>query len=66
MVDPYVGKLSFIRVFSGSASNENPLYNVSRGEDERVSAFKIMRGKESADTKEVVVGDIVALSLIHI
>jgi elongation factor G len=45
MVDPYVGKLSFIRVFSGSASSENPLYNLSRGEDERVSAFKVMRAR---------------------
>ena len=65
MVDPYVGKLSFIRVFSGSASSENSLYNVTRGEDERVSAFKIMRGKESVDTKEVIVGDIVAIPKLH-
>ncbi|HQO82834.1 MAG TPA: elongation factor G [Synergistales bacterium] len=65
MVDPYVGKLSFIRVFSGSASSENPLYNLSRGEDERVSAFKLMRGKESVDTKDVVVGDIVAIPKLH-
>lgn len=65
MVDPYVGKLSFIRVFSGSASSENPVYNTSKGEDERVSAFKIMRGKDSADSKDVVVGDIVAIPKLH-
>ncbi len=65
MVDPYVGKLSFIRVFSGTASSENPIYNVSKGEDERVSAFKLMRGKDSVDSRDVVVGDIVAIPKLH-
>ncbi|MDT8284471.1 MAG: elongation factor G [Thermovirgaceae bacterium] len=65
MVDPYVGKLSFIRVFAGSATSDNPIYNVSRGDDERVSSFKILSGKESLDTKDVVVGDIVAIPKLH-
>ncbi len=65
MVDPYVGKLSFIRVMAGSTTNENPVHNTSKGEDERVSSFKIMRGKESIDSKDVVVGDIVAIPKLH-
>ncbi|MDO9508020.1 MAG: elongation factor G [Thermovirgaceae bacterium] len=65
MVDPYVGKLSFIRVFAGSSTNENPICNISRGEDERVSSFKLMRGKETIDSKDVVVGDIVAIPKLH-
>jgi elongation factor G len=62
MVDPYVGKLSFIRVYSGTLSSEgNNIYNVKKGEDERISTFKFMTGKEGKDVKEVIAGDIVAI-----
>ncbi|MBQ9565127.1 MAG: elongation factor G [Synergistaceae bacterium] len=62
MVDPYVGKLSFIRVYSGALSSEgNNIYNVKKGEDERISSFKFMCGKEGKDVKEVIAGDIVAI-----
>jgi len=65
MVDPYVGKLSFLRVFSGGASSDNPIYNISRGEEERISAFKVMRGKEGEDAREIVTGDIIAIPKLH-
>ena len=62
MVDPYVGKLSFMRVYSGSLSSDgNNIYNVKKGEDERISSFKLMCGKEGKDVKEVIAGDIVAI-----
>jgi elongation factor G len=61
MVDPYVGKLSFIRVNSGTLTSDNNIYNVNKGEDERISSFKFMTGKEGKDVKEIVVGDILAL-----
>ncbi len=62
MVDPYVGKLSFIRVYSGTLSSEGShIYNVKKGEEERVSTFKFMSGKEGKDVKEVIAGDIVAI-----
>ena len=61
MVDPYVGKLSFIRVNSGSLSSDNTIFNVNKGDDERISSFKFMTGKEGKDVKEIVVGDILAI-----
>lgn len=62
MVDPYVGKLSFIRVYSGTLSPEGSnIYNVKKGEDERISSFKLMCGKDGKDTKEIIAGDIVAI-----
>ncbi|MBR1671364.1 MAG: elongation factor G, partial [Fretibacterium sp.] len=62
MVDPYVGKLSFIRVYSGTLSSEgNNIYNIKKGEDERISSFKLMCGKDGKDVKEVIAGDIVAI-----
>lgn len=61
MVDPYVGKLSFIRVISGSHSTDSTVYNVNKEEEERVSTYKLMVGKTGTDSKEIVVGDIVAI-----
>ncbi len=61
VVDPYVGKLSYIRVNSGKLTTDDPIYNVSVGQEERVSSFKIMQGKESSDVKEITTGMIVAI-----
>jgi elongation factor G len=62
MVDPYVGKLSFIRVYYGTLSTEgNNIYNVKKGEDDRIITFKFMTGKDGKDVKEIVAGDIVAI-----
>ncbi|MDR1943929.1 MAG: elongation factor G [Synergistaceae bacterium] len=61
MVDPYVGRLSFIRVFSGRLTTDQSIYNVSKGAEERISSFRFMRGKEGTETKEIIVGDIVAI-----
>lgn len=65
MVDPYVGKLSFIRVNSGKWNSDQPVFNVNRGEEERISSFRVMKGKEGSDSKDVVVGDIVAIPKLH-
>lgn len=61
MVDPYVGKLSFIRVNSGTLTSDQMIYNVNRQEEERISGFKIMQGKDGKDVKELTVGMIVAI-----
>ena len=61
MVDPYVGKLSFIRVNAGSLTVDQMLHNVNHQEDERISSFKVMQGKESKDVKEITTGMIVAI-----
>ncbi|MDY3869148.1 MAG: elongation factor G, partial [Pyramidobacter sp.] len=61
MVDPYVGKLSFIRVNSGTLTTDQTIYNVSAQEEERISGFKIMQGKDGTDVKEITTGMIVAI-----
>ena len=66
MVDPYVGKLSYIRVVSGTLAAEgNSIFNAARGEEERISSFKFMCGKEGKDVKEIMAGDILALPKIQ-
>jgi elongation factor G len=61
MVDPYVGRLSFIRAFSGQLTSDQTIYNVTKGAEERISSFRFMRGKEGTEAKEIIVGDIVAI-----
>ncbi|MDR1471705.1 MAG: elongation factor G [Synergistaceae bacterium] len=61
MVDPYVGKLSFVRVFSGHLTSDQMIYNVNKNEEERISSFRVLRGKDGTESKEVTTGDIVAI-----
>lgn len=61
MVDPYVGKLSFVKVFSGKLTSDQIIYNVKGGEEERIGSFRFMKGKDSTEGKEIVLGDIVAI-----
>lgn len=61
MVDPYVGKLSFVRVFSGKLTSDQSVYNVSQGEEERTGSFRFMMGKDSLEKPEILLGDIVAI-----
>lgn len=61
MVDPYVGKLSFIRVFSGNHSSDKGLFNVNKETEERVSGYRLMRGKDGEEVKEITTGDVVAV-----
>jgi len=62
LADAFVGKLSFIRVYSGKLSSEGTnIYNLTKGEEERISSFKMMTGKDGKDVKEIIAGDIVAI-----
>ncbi len=61
MVDPYVGKLSFVKVFSGHLTGDQSIYNVTQDQEERISSFRFMKGKDSTEGKDIVLGDIVAI-----
>lgn len=56
--DPFVGRLSYFRVFSGSIKSDSVVYNSRREEDERIGNIFTMRGKTQIPMKEVVAGDI--------
>ena len=56
--DPFVGRLSFIRVFSGSIKADSVVYNSSREKDERIANVFTMRGKSQIQMKEITAGDI--------
>jgi elongation factor G len=56
--DPFVGRLSFIRVFSGNIKSDSTVYNASREEDERIANVFTMRGKTQIPMKTICAGDI--------
>jgi elongation factor G len=63
--DPYVGKLNYVRVFSGTLHADSTVFNATKGKKERVGHVFNMRGKNQEDVKEVVAGDIAAIPKIE-
>lgn len=63
--DPFVGRLSFFRVFSGSISADGPIYNSRREMDERPGSLFTMRGKNQIPLKVVNAGDIGVFSKLQ-
>ncbi|MFN2491111.1 MAG: elongation factor G [Actinomycetota bacterium] len=62
MTDPYVGRVSFFRVYSGVVRGDGALHNATRSIDERVGHVFTMRGKSQESLAEVVAGDIGAVA----
>jgi elongation factor G len=60
--DPYVGRVSFFRVMSGTLRGDGQLHNASRKRDERAGHVFTMRGKNQEPMEEVVAGDIGAVA----
>lgn len=60
MTDPYVGKLAFIRVYSGKAEAGSYVYNSSKGKRERFGRILLMHANHRKELTEVFTGDIVA------
>jgi elongation factor G len=65
MTDPYVGRVSFFRVYSGVLRGETSLHNASRNADERVGHVFTMRGKTQEPLSEIVAGDIGAVAKLN-
>ena len=64
--DPFVGKMTYFRVFSGSIQAEGHIWNQSKGADERVSGLHFQRGKETIAAKLIHAGDIAAVSKLTV
>lgn len=60
MTDPYVGKLTFIRIYSGTLAKGSSLINTTKDKDERVSRLLEMHANQRKDRDEFFTGDIAA------
>ena len=61
MTDPYVGQLTFVRVYSGVLKSGDTVYNPIKGKKERIGRILQMHANNREEIKEVVAGDIAAV-----
>ncbi len=60
VTDPYVGKLTYFRVYSGTLTAGSYVYNANKGKKERVSRILQMHANHREDVPEAVAGNVVA------
>ena len=60
MTDPYVGKLAFFRVYSGTVNAGETVINVSKGQRERMGRILLMHANHREDLQTAYSGDIAA------
>ena len=60
MTDPYVGQLTFVRVYSGVLNSGDTVYNAIKGKKERIGRILQMHANEREEIKEILAGDIAA------
>ncbi|HWR29913.1 MAG TPA: elongation factor G [Negativicutes bacterium] len=60
--DPFVGRLSFLRVFSGALKPDSTLYNATKEKTERIGSLFTMRGKTQDPMTVANTGDIVVVA----
>ncbi len=65
MADPYVGRLSLFRVFSGILRSDSHAYNANRGRTERVAQLYVPRGKHQDPVDHVSAGEIAAVAKLQ-
>lgn len=65
MTDPYVGKLSFFRVFGGSMKSDSIVFNANKEREEKIGQIFVMRGKQQETVPEVKTGDIAAVAKLQ-
>ncbi|MBC7330646.1 elongation factor G [bacterium] len=61
VADPYVGKLSYVRVFSGLLSTDSTLVNVNKNVQQKVGQLFLLLGKQQQPIGKVHAGDICAI-----
>ena len=61
MTDPYVGRLTFFRVYSGSVSTGDHILNPNTGKRERVGRLMLMHSNKREERKTVTTGEIAAI-----
>ncbi len=60
MTDPFVGQLTFIRVYSGTLNSGDTIYNAVKQRKERIGRILLMHANQREEIKEVHAGDIAA------
>jgi elongation factor G len=64
--DPYVGKLTYFRVYSGAIDSNSQVWNATRGGVERIGQLFVLRGKTQESVPQVRAGDIGAVAKLSL
>jgi elongation factor G len=64
--DPYVGKLTYFRVYNGAIDSNSQVWNATHGEAERIGQLFIMRGKNQEPIPKIRAGDIGAVAKLNV
>jgi elongation factor G len=64
--DPYVGKLTYFRVYNGVISSNSQVWNADQGANERIGQLFMMRGKTQEPVPQVKAGDIGAVAKLSV
>jgi elongation factor G len=64
--DPFVGRLTYLRVLSGTLKSQGGVFNVSKGEDERIGQLLYLHGKEQEPAAELRAGEIGAVAKLGV
>ncbi len=64
--DPYVGRLTYVRVLSGTLRSQGHVWNTTRGEDERIGQLLLLHGKEQEAIGELEAGEIGAVAKLGV
>lgn len=64
--DPYVGKLTYFRVYRGTIESNSQIWNTNQGEVERIGQLFTLRGKNQEPVAQVGAGDIGAVAKLNV
>jgi elongation factor G len=64
--DPFVGRLTYLRVLSGTLKSQGGVFNTTRGEDERIGQLLYLHGKEQEPAAELRAGEIGAIAKLGV
>ncbi len=64
--DPFVGRLTYLRVLSGTLKSQGSAFNASKGDDERIGQLLYLHGKEQEPTSELRAGEIGAVAKLGV
>ena len=65
IADPFIGKYSLIKVCSGVISNDDTLFNVEKGEEERLNKLYVLEGNKPQEVTQLYAGDIGAIAKLN-
>lgn len=66
IADPYIGRLTMFRIFSGKLKADSVIYNSAKEKDEKITQILVMSGKEQNAVAELNAGDIAAVAKLSV